>query len=164
MEETSGRIDFMHGSIFQTGLLVDVVQSASDMLDKAGRQLKVGEEPFEIRGVKAAHLNWLGLLGNVVHGRSDLSESEVNSGHECAFGKWYDNEGTACFGDSRLFRGVGRIHMQLHESGKESIRLANEGKADAAKRTMGKMHTMAKELFEQLDLLYVDEESRRAAS
>ncbi len=157
MDETSNRVDSMNSSITHTGLLVDVVYSASDRLDEAGRKLKVGAESFNIHAVKSAHLKWLGVLGGMVHDGCDHSPDEVKSGHECDFGKWYDNEGTALFGDNALFQEVGRIHLELHERGKETVRLSSEGELDVAKHTIEGMHGMTKALFEQLDLLYVHE-------
>jgi len=153
----------MNGSIFHTSLLVDVVQTASHKLDEAGKKIRICAEPFDIRSVKTAHLNWLGQLGNVVHGRSDLSDSEVNNGHQCAFGKWYDTEGSRLFGHSHLFKEVGRIHMELHEKGKNCVRQANSGQRDAAKQNVANMHSTAVELFNQLDELYLDQETSDVA-
>ncbi len=164
VEDTSRRVDMMAGSLFHTGLLVDMVHAASNKLEQAGKRLAVGEEAFDVQTVKAAHLHWLGGLGNVVNGGAELTMDQVNSGHECAFGKWYDTEGTSQFGGLQVFKEVGGIHLQLHEEGKKVVRQANDGQKDAAGEHMEKMHAMAKDLFEQLDRFYVvEDEPKRAA-
>lgn len=160
MEETSAHMDFMIGSIYHAGLLIDVVHKASANLEQAGGKLNVGAEPFAIRAIKTDHLKWMGLLSDVVHGRDDPSKSEVNSGHECAFGKWYDKEGTVLLGDNPIFQEMGRIHTQLHEHAKETVRLANAAEHEAAKRGIEKLRGVADALFEQLDLLYVEQDRK----
>ncbi|MBF0420245.1 MAG: cache domain-containing protein [Magnetococcales bacterium] len=148
-------IDFLDGSIRHSGKLTVVTQESSDALRAAMEGKEVGEAPFDVRTIKQAHLKWLGRLEHVVRGRTRLRPEEVASGHECAFGKWYDHEGTAAFGNLASFQELGEVHMSVHEMARKVVGLVAELKNDQVVPAMEHFDTLRRDLFVHLDQLYI---------
>ncbi|MBF0123780.1 MAG: CZB domain-containing protein [Magnetococcales bacterium] len=129
---------------------------------QAMRQLaNVGDPPFDVRAIKQAHMKWLGRLEHVVRGRARLRPEEVASGHECAFGKWYDSAGSEIFGQLPLFQEMGIAHMAVHEKARAIVVLVANGETEAAVAAMDQFDLLRRELFTYLDALYVDPDQRR---
>ena len=152
-------INYITGSIHHSGLLTQVVKENSDNLRRLVEGTQIGEPPFDVKAVKLAHLGWLGKLEHVIRGRSQLKAKEVASGHECAFGKWYDSEGTELFGQMHLFQQVGVVHMKVHELAREVVALANRNLIQEAVAKMEDFNKLRKELFKGLDEVYTDDEA-----
>ncbi|MBF0627860.1 MAG: cache domain-containing protein [Magnetococcales bacterium] len=153
-------INFLDGSIRHSGKLTVVTQETSEALRDAMQGKEVGEPPFDVRAIKQAHLKWLGRLEHVVRGRARLRPEEVASGHECAFGKWYDTEGTAEFGKRPLFQELGEVHMSVHDMARTVVGLVAEQKIDQVASSMEHFDTLRRNLFVHLDQLYVTADDR----
>ncbi|MBF0609596.1 MAG: HAMP domain-containing protein [Magnetococcales bacterium] len=154
-------VNYMNGSIHQSGMLSDVVNDTSLNLQRTSHGVEVGKPPFDVKAIKQAHLAWLGRLEQVIRGRTLLKPEEVATGHDCAFGKWYDKEGTSRFGHMPKFQELGRVHMQVHETAREVVRLMVNTKPEEAKQKMEEFNTIRKHLFELLDEVYLDLEAIR---
>jgi len=74
--------------------------------------------------------------------------------HHCDFGKWYYGEGTERMGSEPIFQEVGRIHMQVHELARETVRLVGVGDQGGALAQFETFEEIRARLFEQLDSLY----------
>ncbi|MBF0621825.1 MAG: CZB domain-containing protein [Magnetococcales bacterium] len=157
--KTMDLVNYMNGSIHQSELLTDVVSETSVSLDKASEAVDVGAPAFDIKAIKQGHLGWLGKLEHVIRGRATLKPEEVATGHDCAFGQWYDSEGTRIFGDMPLFQEIGRVHMRVHELAREVVTLVVEDDRDEAVRMMDEFNNVRRNLFDLLDELYQDEEA-----
>ncbi|MBF0284498.1 MAG: nitrate- and nitrite sensing domain-containing protein [Magnetococcales bacterium] len=156
VRESVNRIGFIEGTAHHTSLLVDVIHTAAEDLLRAGQLIQVGQEPFASGVIKGAHLKWLGKLENVLRGRALLKAAEVANGHECDFGKWYDAEGTQRYGTRERFKQLGEVHMSVHETARETVRLVNEGKSSEAFQAMERFNGIRRELFAILDQLYLE--------
>ncbi|MEO5367350.1 MAG: nitrate- and nitrite sensing domain-containing protein [Magnetococcus sp. WYHC-3] len=156
VKESLQRMSFIRGTTHHTSLLVEVIHGATDELMRASHKIQVGDEPFAAGSIKGAHLKWLGRLENVIRGRVQLKASEVTSGHECDFGKWYDSVGTQRFGTMEPFHAVGKVHMSVHEAAREVVQLANDHQQDAAEQSMERFNALRKDLFTKLDRLYLE--------
>ncbi|MBF0417964.1 MAG: cache domain-containing protein [Magnetococcales bacterium] len=149
-------LNFLDGSIRHAGKLTVVSQESSAALNETLQGKEVGEAPFDVRMVKQAHMKWLGRLEHVVRGRARLRPKEVASGHECDFGQWYDGEGISRFGDLEVFRELGSVHMEIHETARSVVAAADEQKLDLAVAEMERFDTLRREMFLRLDQLYVN--------
>ncbi|MBF0158282.1 MAG: type IV pili methyl-accepting chemotaxis transducer N-terminal domain-containing protein [Magnetococcales bacterium] len=156
-------INFVDGSIRHAGKLIVVMQEISDALRQSMQQLDdIGAPPFDVRAIKQAHMKWLGRLEHVVRGRARLRPEEVASGHECAFGKWYDSAGTEVFGNLPLFQEMGTTHMAVHEKARAIVSLVTNEQIEESIRAMEQFDTLRHDLFIYLDALYVDPDQNRA--
>ncbi|MBF0614365.1 MAG: hypothetical protein G8237_01240 [Magnetococcales bacterium] len=149
-------LGYIEGTAHHTSGLVDVVQIAVDDLNQATELVQVGTQSFDAEAIKRAHLKWLGKLENVVRGRTLLKAEEVTSGRECDFGKWYYSEGEARFGGCTLFQTLGEVHLAVHETARESVRLVNLNQIPAALEAMERFNALRRELFKLLDQLYLE--------
>ena len=147
---------FVNGAIHHAALLIDSVGIPARKLNQAVEKVRDEKEPFPVENIKGAHLKWLGKLENVIRGRAQLNPEEVASGHECAFGKWYDSDGTTRFGSLDIFRKVGKVHMSVHEVAREAVRLVSQGDLPGAEKKMAQFSKIKDELFDLLDGLYTE--------
>lgn len=154
-------LDFLNGSIHHASMLTNVVQEISHSLNKNEEHSSFGSSAFDVQAVKNAHLKWLGKLEHVIRGRSKLKPQEVASGHECAFGKWYDTEGTVKFGSIALFSELGRVHMQVHETARSIVGKMAHAQKEAAMQEMEEFQVLRAQLFELLDKLFLSKEANQ---
>jgi hemerythrin-like metal-binding protein len=155
MLQSMDLINFVNGSIEYSGQLTEVIQESATTLHDAEQSVVFGKPAFDVQAVKQAHLQWLGKLEQVIRGRARLRPDEVASGHECAFGRWYDNDGMEQFGDLPLYKELGQAHMQVHETAREIVRLVSKAQTGEAQKHMAGFNKLRKNLFQLLDRLYV---------
>ncbi|MBF0294477.1 MAG: nitrate- and nitrite sensing domain-containing protein [Magnetococcales bacterium] len=156
VRETVSRVGYIEGTAHHTAILVDVVHTSAEDLTKASGMIRVEEAPFPTGAIKGAHLKWLGRLENVIRGRVALSAREVATGHDCDFGKWYDNDGSKRFGELPTFREMGKVHMSVHDTARETVQLVNDGRVEEAIRSMDRFNEIRRELFAIMDRLYLE--------
>ncbi|MBF0296950.1 MAG: CZB domain-containing protein [Magnetococcales bacterium] len=154
-------LDFVNGSIHHAGMLTSVVQEIGHALKQQTDTLAAGPPAFDVQAVKNAHLKWLGKLEHVIRGRARLKPEEVASGHDCAFGKWYDTQGTARFGVIPLFVEMGKIHMMVHETARSIVAKMARQEKEAAIKEMDDFQALRSKMFQQLDQLFLSDESNR---
>ncbi|MBF0613674.1 MAG: HAMP domain-containing protein [Magnetococcales bacterium] len=149
------RIRLMNGWIEQSVMLTDVVRHTSQAMEQATQGLQTGESPFDVRKVKELHLHWLGQLGQAVRGASGMEEKVVSSHHECAFGKWYHQEGRQRFGEHPLFQDVGKVHEEIHRVGADALQDARQARFSEAAQKFATLNEIRARLFARLDDLYL---------
>ena len=152
-------LGFLGGSIHHTSLLTGVMSEVSEGLQDK-ESLFISTEPaFDIRAVKKAHLQWLGKLEHAVRGRATLQPEQVTSGHECAFGQWYDTEGSAKFQHYPLFKKLGKTHMTVHDVARHIVLQVEKGQSKEALTQLDEFDRLRGQLFQHLDALYLLEQS-----
>ncbi|MBF0180157.1 MAG: CZB domain-containing protein [Magnetococcales bacterium] len=154
-------LDFVNGSIHHAGMLTSVVQEIGQALKQQTESLASGPPAFDVQAVKNAHLKWLGKLEHVIRGRARLKPEEVASGHDCAFGKWYDTQGTARFGAIPLFVEMGKVHMMVHETARSIVAKMARQEKGAAIEEMNEFQALRSKMFQQLDRLFIADEANR---
>lgn len=148
-------LGFLDGSIHHTSLLSGVMGEISAAMQDGGGCFSQGTPSFDVQAVKNAHLQWLGKLEHVVRGRAKLKPEQVASGHECAFGQWYDTEGKARFRHLPLFQELGSVHMEVHETARAVVGLVTAGKPEEGLAHMDVFNQLRAQLFKLLDQLYM---------
>ncbi|MBF0589677.1 MAG: bacteriohemerythrin [Magnetococcales bacterium] len=151
-------VRYMGGSVEYFSRLSDVLKECSDALKQAEKGLTIEDASFEVRTVKQAHLKWLGRLEQVIRGRDQLKPEEVVGAHDCAFGKWYDSQGTTVFDSLPLFHEMGEAHEKVHVMAREVVGLVAEAKPDEAVAKMADFESLRQDLFNLLDQLYLVEQ------
>ena len=153
------RLNFLGGSIHHARLLTGVMREVGEALHGDGGTFISATPNFDIQAVKNAHLQWLGKLEHVIRGRATLRPEQVANGHECAFGKWYDTEGTDKFQNLSLFQDLGDVHLKVHETARGVVRLASDSKTEEALAQMETFEQLRSQLFKYLDDLYMLDET-----
>ncbi|ABK43127.1 methyl-accepting chemotaxis sensory transducer [Magnetococcus marinus MC-1] len=148
-------MDYLHGSVEHAGFLTGVIDATDVALRDAVRGYHTPPEPFDVQGVKQAHLAWLGKLEQVIRGRIAMRAEEMASGRQCAFGLWYYSEGETKFSHLPIFQELGEVHLKVHEMAKEVVTLANQQELEAAVAGMQRFDTLRGRLFDMLDQLYM---------
>lgn len=151
-------LGFLRGSVHHSGMLTDVMREVAMSLQNSESLFQPGPPPFDVQAVKNAHLQWLGKLENVIRGRALLKPEQVASGHECAFGKWYDVEGIEKFQTIPLFQEMGTVHMLVHETARDVVHKVADGRVEEAAAQMEAFNELRADLFKKLDTLYLMEE------
>lgn len=109
---------------------------------------------FDIGMVKTAHLKWKIQLQAVLDGRSKMHADKVIDHHHCAFGKWYDGA-QGSFTSDDLFKKIATPHKAVHDNARVIVSLYNQNKPEAAQAKLRDFEMARKELFRQLDELYL---------
>lgn len=146
----------INGSIHHTALLLDSMNIPGKKLQEAVQDLRLTEEPFDVKEIKLAHLSWLGTLERVVRGRVALQAQQITNGHECDFGRWYDSEGKTRFGQMDSYKKVGPVHLEVHRIAQEAVALTEAGKIAEAEGKIDLFSTIKDTLFDLLDQLYLE--------
>ncbi|WP_172683786.1 methyl-accepting chemotaxis protein [Desulfosarcina cetonica] len=135
--------------------------SAQDLLKLSSRltqtiaQFKIPAASFDIGEVKGAHLNWRSRLEGLLHGSGTLTPQEVNSHHECAFGKWYDSPEGQALKQNQAFSAAGHHHEKVHVYARQVVDLFHQGKTEKAAALMKAFEKEREMLFATLDELYL---------
>ncbi|MBF0272528.1 MAG: type IV pili methyl-accepting chemotaxis transducer N-terminal domain-containing protein [Magnetococcales bacterium] len=151
--------EYLNGSIHHAAMLTTVVHEISEALKQWEEGFSYSSPAFDVQAVKNAHLKWLGKLEHVIRGRAKLRPEEVASGHECAFGKWYDSEGTARFGAIPLFVELGKVHMRVHETARSIVAKISRHEKESAIAEMDDFQTLRAQMFVLLDKLFMSKEA-----
>ncbi|MBF0455771.1 MAG: type IV pili methyl-accepting chemotaxis transducer N-terminal domain-containing protein [Magnetococcales bacterium] len=157
-------LNYLSGSIHHASLLTDVIAEVGHSLKETESAFNIGCLPFDVQMVKNAHLKWLGKLELVIRGREALRPDQVASGHECAFGKWYDTDGLTKFDSLPIFHDMGKVHMAVHETARAIVAMVSEGKVEEAVEHMDEFQTLRAKLFKYLDEIFLLEEANQIAN
>ncbi len=138
----------------------DINELSSEMqvnvnaLDTLVGQFKFRHEAFHIGDVKAAHFEWKMKLTSVMAGYQHMKEEDVVDHHQCSFGQWYENAPEE-LRNAAVFAELGEHHEAVHRKVREAVVLQNQNKNSAAHQKVEEFEIERKELFANLDELYV---------
>lgn len=93
-----------------------------------------------LRDKKIDHLNWMIVIKNSILNRSNRIDVQLDH-TQCSLGKWIYSSETAAMkikypGFAAALEGIEEPHKQLHDSGKELLRLVRQGRFDDAQQYM----------------------------
>ncbi len=100
-------------------------------------------------------LNWRSRLEGLLHGSGTLTPEEVNSHHECSFGKWYDSPEGQTLKQSPAFSAAGHHHEKVHTYARQVVDLFHKGEMEKAAELMKTFEKEREMLFATLDELYL---------
>jgi len=134
-------------------LATEMLQNASALNDLVAH-FTIRNEQFQIGDVKAAHFNWKMKLSSVMAGYQHMDEEEVPNHHQCDFGKWYDNAPVE-LRNAKVFSKLGAHHEAVHRKVREAVAMQNQNNTSGAKQKLNEFEEERKQLFANLDELYV---------
>ncbi len=91
-----------------------------------------GQDRMLLEVVKADHMMWKIRLAEMLHGISNLEESELKDHTQCRLGKWYYERGLAHFGKLAAFCQMEAPHTEVHRIGREIATLVRAGRPEEA--------------------------------
>lgn len=100
---------------------------------------------------RVEHSAWIAAMG--AHLRGERLAPPTLDHHQCRFGKWFDGEGMARYGNLPTFAHVNALHNQVHQLGGELVRLQTQGCNAIALTKFSQLEILRDELLAQLDLL-----------
>ncbi|MCF6248294.1 MAG: methyl-accepting chemotaxis protein [Desulfobacula sp.] len=141
-------------SSFESRINADETKTISDILLASAKEMQTEEPKFDIGNVKLAHMGWRTTLEAVLANHKQMEPSEVVAHTDCAFGKWYFNEGTI-FSSYDLYEEIGVHHEKVHNQAMAVIAEHNAGDNTGAKREMDEFLDAKDKMFDALDRLYL---------
>ncbi len=106
-----------------------------------------------LANAKSAHLAWNSRLRSFLDGRGHLSREQAVSHHDCAFGKWYDQDGQRQFGHLEPFRRIETPHAELHSLIRQIIEYKEAGQMEAAEEAYKGVAPLSERIVGYLDNL-----------
>jgi methyl-accepting chemotaxis protein len=143
-------VDTADGVRDTEGAVVDLARLLVDLQGLVG-QFKLGGGKLDLAAAKSAHLNWKSRLRAFLDGQAALTEAEAVSHQQCAFGKWYYDEGLKKFGHIQELRDVEAPHAELHRLIKEIVRVRNAGDQATAERLYAGVADLSSRIVALLD-------------
>ncbi|MDP2760067.1 MAG: EAL domain-containing protein [Sideroxyarcus sp.] len=84
------------------------------------------------------HMKWVRRVTLAVENAPlALSAAELTSHHHCRFGHWYYGHGKATYSHLPEFSAIEPVHVRVHETGAEIIRLRDAGEIQGARKLCG---------------------------
>jgi methyl-accepting chemotaxis protein len=141
----------------ESGQVEAISRHAHQLADSGRRQFGLladfGHEALLLQVVKSDHFLWKARLTDAVHGKQNLSDSEIKDHTQCRLGQWYYNDGQARYGASTAFRAMEAPHAAVHRLGREIADLAAAGTIDGALQKLEEMDSLSEKLFLHIDQL-----------
>ncbi|HIJ81332.1 MAG TPA: methyl-accepting chemotaxis protein [Desulfuromonadales bacterium] len=130
--------------------LIDSVESLHDMLTS----FKI-EENVELILAKArsAHLVFIGKIKAHLDGTTVMNAQTLPTHRTCAFGRWYQEKGTALCGTVSAFREIDAPHARVHDLAAQAVLASNRSDHRAAAGFCAEMTESSATLLKLLDIL-----------
>lgn len=103
---------------------------------------------------KAAHLLFTRQIRRHLKGEIQVKADGLPNHHTCAFGAWYDGEGSKLFANNSAFKAITEPHSKVHELGKQAIAAWNNGHSAEAQELCKQMLEESRKLTGILDTLH----------
>lgn len=103
-------------------------------------QFKCNEDlPTVLQKAKSAHLLFTRRIRLHLKGELKLESHKLPDHHACAFGTWYDHQGTEMCGSHPAFRSIVDPHQKVHALGKAAIQAFDSGDTHRAQQLCDEM-------------------------
>lgn len=159
MESSLSHSEYLKGLIAHFQALGDVARQISGDLFNSQTGVDIGLEPFNVRRMKEIHLNLMGQLEKTLFGRGEMDAGEVGQAEKCPIGLVLATDELQRLRNSPIYARIQQIHGENHRVAAEIIHLVNAGHPRQAESTLAQFRTSQEELFAQLNLLYLSQET-----
>ncbi|MBF0194539.1 MAG: bacteriohemerythrin [Magnetococcales bacterium] len=161
MEESLQIANQARGSAMLFGRIGDILQGMVSALFAAQMEVETEEPAFDMRAIKAAHLQLQSKLEQAIPGRIKLQPSDLASAKECVLGKWIKSgEGERLFGNSSYYREMVSYHDDVHDHAQETLKIINTKGWDGRAEANAALNKFIKDrdiVFDRLNRLYLGE-------
>lgn len=132
-------------------LTVKISDYVNNMLKNISTFSFNNTDELQLHQAKLAHLNWCAKLRSFLDGNSVLTIKEATSHRDCAFGKWYYEEGYNKFNHLNEMVEIEKLHEHLHASIKEIIARKEEKKLEEAEKIYQNVELTSNKMIILLD-------------
>ena len=108
---------------------------------------------LDLSAAKSAHLAWKTKLRSFLDGTAALSLEQAVSHHDCAFGKWYYQEGLANYGNISELRQIEDPHAELHALIKNIVHCKEQGDIHQAESYYQDIEPLSKQIVNLISAL-----------
>jgi methyl-accepting chemotaxis protein len=115
-------------------------------LEASLRQYNDHSGSLDLSAAKSAHLAWKTKLRSFLDGKAVLSMEQALSHHDCAFGKWYYQEGMANYGNIGELKQIEDPHVELHALIKDIIHCKEQGDLHQAESHYSKIEPLSRQI------------------
>ncbi len=140
----------------QADLLRD--QMAFFVVDKNNQSLdgRLAHDAALVEGTRVDHETFCRGIDEAIDGRRSMAAEEVPDHHSCRLGRWYYGVSDPDVRGNRHYAALEAPHRQVHESGREALRLASQGDHVGARRACEDMHRASHSVASSIDGLATD--------
>lgn len=142
--------DNSYNTISLTGDLADAMAAITREVQQFHFQ---NDEQLVLAQAKSAHQAWNGRIRNFLEGKSQLTQDQAVSHHQCDLGKWYFSEGQERFGQMAEFVAINDPHEKIHHLISEVISLKENRDDYAAEKAFEKISTLSHQVVDRIDML-----------
>ncbi len=139
VEETAATAEQTAASCIQ---VTDTVSGLEGVLHKYHDQ----GGGLDLSAAKTAHLAWKTKLRSFLDGKAALSVEQAVSHHDCAFGKWYYDDGVSSYGNISELNQIEDPHTELHALIKEIINCKERGDMQQAESKYRRIEPLSKQI------------------
>jgi len=107
---------------------------------------------LDFERAKARHLLFKTRLRSILYG-ADIDETTVISHRECALGQWIYDHAIHDYGHIKEMHDLEKVHLQIHKSAGELIKLYKEGKITQAQEGLLEIEIIATQLVNLLSVV-----------
>jgi methyl-accepting chemotaxis protein len=132
-----------------------ILQRLTEQLRQIVSRFQLGKQ-LDFSTIKKGHLQWRTRIIAMLEDRDKINASDLSDHHQCAFGKWYDSEGTDKFKNLPIFEKLGSHHQAFHGLIADIVQSWNSGRQAEALDRFRKLTPHTDELFALLDKLAVE--------
>lgn len=100
---------------------------------------------------KADHILWISRVKAAFSGGAKVSSGELTDHHQCRLGKWYDGHGLEKYSAQPSFIKLGKIHPQVHETGKAVVDALAHGENKQAIEHLTQLESLSIQVSKALD-------------
>ncbi len=101
---------------------------------------------LDLSAAKSSHMAWKTKLRSFLDGKAALSVGQAVSHHDCAFGKWYYQDGVASYGNISEIKQIEDPHAELHALIKEIIHCKEQGDLQQAETKYLQIEPLSKQI------------------
>jgi len=85
--------------------------------------------------------------------KNNIDYQTLTNHHECRFGHWYDEYGLPRYSKIKSFNNIEPLHIKIHQSGKEIVKLCDNGKLTLAREKSTELLQLKDQILKNLAIL-----------
>ena len=148
-DETHRTADYAEQTVAATDQIAGQVQRLMDEL----ACFKTNVQGVDLGAARSAHLSWKVRLRSYLDGKASLSLQEAVSHRDCAFGKWYYDEGRTRYASIPEMAEIEQPHQELHELVRQAVEYREAGDYAAAERLYDRVSILSASIVDRLNTI-----------
>ena len=128
----------------------------ADRLNQCVNQIKIENAKFDIVKIKEAHMNFKGVIRQVMSGEKMMTPDEVSTETNCMFGKWFYSSDGKQYEHLPVYREIENAHAKVHAMGRQIVEAVNNKDIGQTREMLSELDKARIAMFGHLERLYID--------